>query len=138
MFPAQSPKAKHVSKPHEQMRHPGEHIQIDVKDVPRRCIADPELLLFQYTAIDEFSRMRFLGAYQERSTYASACFRKEMVSFFRRRNAKVECVQTDNGFEFTNHFSQSKRDKPTLFEATAVSLGRGHKLIRPYAPRHNG
>ena len=82
--------------------------------------------------------MRFLGAYQEQSTYASACFLKEMVAFFRRRNVKVECVQTDNGFEFTNRFSQSKRDMPTLFEATAASLGIHHKLIRPYTPRHNG
>lgn len=51
---------------------------------------------------------------------------------------KIECVQTDNGFEFTNRFSSSKRDIPTLFEATAAELGIRHKLIRPYTPRHNG
>ena len=50
----------------------------------------------------------------------------------------VECVQTDNGFEFTNRFSNSKRDIPTLFESTAAELGIRHKLIRPYTPRHNG
>lgn len=43
-----------------------------------------------------------------------------------------------NGFEFTNRFSNSKRDLPTLFEATARELGIRHKLIRPYTPRHNG
>ena len=42
------------------------------------------------------------------------------------------------GFEFTNRFSNSKRDVPTLFERTAAELGIGHKLIRPYTPRHNG
>ena len=50
----------------------------------------------------------------------------------------MECVQTDNGFEFTNRFSNSKRNLPTLFESTAAQLGIRHKLIRPYTPRHNG
>ena len=50
----------------------------------------------------------------------------------------MECVQTDNGFEFTNRFSNSSRDLPTLFEATAAQLGIRHKLIRPYTPRNNG
>ena len=50
----------------------------------------------------------------------------------------MECVQTDNGFEFTNRFSSSKRDLQTLFERTAAELGIRHKLIRPYTPRHNG
>ncbi len=40
----------------------------------------------------------------------------------------MECVQTDNGFEFTNRFSNSKRDFPTLFETTASQLGIRHKL----------
>ncbi len=50
----------------------------------------------------------------------------------------MECVQTDNGFEFTNRFSSSKRNIQTLFESTAQQLGIRHKLIRPYTPRHNG
>ena len=50
----------------------------------------------------------------------------------------MECVQTDNGSEFTNRFSGSKRDMPTLFERTAAELGIRHKRIRPYTPRHNG
>jgi hypothetical protein len=61
------------------MTYPGERVQIDVKVVPRRCIADPELRLFQYTAIDEYSRLRFLGAYPEQSTYSSSDFLKRAV-----------------------------------------------------------
>ena len=53
-----------------------------------------------------------------------------------RNMHRVECVQTDNGFEFTNRFSNSKRDLQTLFEKTAAELGIRHKLIRPYTPRH--
>ena len=41
-------------------------------------------------------------------------------------------------FEFTNRFSNSKRDIQTLFEKTAAALGVQHKLICPYTPRHNG
>lgn len=47
-------KEPHRSKPYEQMTYPGQRVQVDVKVVLRRCIADPELRLFQYTVIDEF------------------------------------------------------------------------------------
>ena len=47
LFPAEKPKKKYKPKPYEQMTHPGERVQVDVKVVPRRCIADPELRLFQ-------------------------------------------------------------------------------------------
>lgn len=138
MFPAQKPCKTYRPKPYEQMLYPGQRVQIDVKVVPRACIADPELRLFQYTAIDECSRMRCLGAYPEQSTYSSADFLTRTVEWFKRRGVRIECVQTDNGFEFTNRFSPSKRDSQTLFEATAAALGIRHKLIRPYTPRHNG
>ena len=138
LMEAEKPKKKYIPKPYEQMTHPGERVQIDVKVVPRSCLANPTERLFQYTAIDEYSRLRFLGAYPEQSTYSSADFLQKVIVWFKRRGVKVECIQTDNGFEFTNRFSNSKRDIPTLFEATAVKLGIRHKLIRPYTPRHNG
>lgn len=138
MFPAEPKKKVYQPKPYEQMTYPGQRVQIDVKVVPRRCITDPNLRLFQYTAIDEFSRLRFLYAYEEQSTYSSADFLRRVYAWFRRRGVTVECVQTDNGFEFTNRFSNSKRDLQTLFENTANRLGICHKLIRPYTPRHNG
>jgi transposase len=138
MFPKEKPRKKYQPKPYEQMPHPGERVQIDVKVVPRHCIADPELRLFQYTAIDEFSRLRFLAAYPEQNTYSSADFLREAVAWFKRKGVIVECVQTDNGFEFTNLFSPSKKNLKTLFEATAASLNLRHKRIRPYTPRHNG
>ena len=138
MFPQPEPKKSSKPKPYEQMTYPGQRVQVDVKVVPRRCITDPELRLFQYTAIDEFTRLRFLAAYPEHSTYSSADFLKRLVKWYKRRGITVECVQTDNGFEFTNRFSNSKRDLPTLFETTAAQLGIRHKRIRPYTPRHNG
>lgn len=138
MLPSPKEKKKYIPKPYEPMQYPGQRVQIDVKVVPRACIADNELRLFQYTAIDEYSRLRYLGAYEEQSTYSSADFLRKTVAWFKRRGVTVECVQTDNGFEFTNRFANSKRDIPTLFEDTAARLGIHHKLIRPYTPRHNG
>ena len=138
LFPRQEKKLSYKPKPYQQMTCPGQRIQVDVKVVPRRCITDPELRLYQYTAIDEFTRLRFLAAYPEQSTCSSADFLKKLFKWYARRRIRVECVQTDNGFEFTNRFSNSKRNLPTLFESTAAQLGIRHKLIRPYTPRHNG
>ena len=131
-------KNKYVPKPYESMQYPGQRVQIDVKVVPPSCIANPSLKLFQYTAIDEFSRLRFLAGYDEHSTYSSADFLNKTVAFFKRHGFNIECVQTDNGPEFTNRFLTSKKDKLTLFTHTANQLGIKHKLIRPYTPRHNG
>lgn len=50
----------------------------------------------------------------------------------------IECVQTDNGTEFTKRFSASSMDNPTLFRQRLAEHGIRHKQIRPYAPRHNG
>ena len=136
-LPRQPQAAPYKPKPYQQMTYPGERIQIDVKVVPRACCVG-DLKLFQYTAIDEYTRLRYLGAYQEQSTYSSADFLKKAYAFFKKQGFTMECVQTDNGFEFTNRFSNSKRDLQTLFEETATQLGIRHKLIRPYTPRHNG
>lgn len=78
LFPAEKPKNTYKPKPYEQMTYPGQRVQVDVKVVPRKCIADPELRLFQYTAIDEFTRLRFLAAYLEQSTYSSADFLRKL------------------------------------------------------------
>lgn len=130
------PNPKYVPKPYEQMQYPGQRIQIDVKVVPRVCIASKEAgqRYYQYTAIDEYSRWRFVEAFQEQSTYSSAVFLEHLIKAF---PYKIECVQTDNGLEFVNSFN-SKRRKTTLFQDHLESHGITHKLIRPFTPRHNG
>jgi transposase InsO family protein len=135
--PEPAHKPKYIPKPYEQMLYPGQRVQIDVKYVPSSCLVGEAQgqRFYQYTAIDEFSRMRYVEAFNEHSTYSSSAFLSNAARFFR---FPIECVQTDNGFEFTNRFAATKRDLPTLFETTAASLGIRHKLIRPYTPRHNG
>ena len=89
---------------------------------------------FQYIAIDEYSRWRFVEAFEEHSTYSSAQFVEHLVKAF---PISIECIQTDNGSEFTNRFT-SHRDKPTLFQKHLEAHGIKHKVIRPFTPRHNG
>ena len=56
-------------KPYEQMQYPCQRVQIDVKVVPRRCIAGPQRKLYRYTAIDGYSRYRVPGAYEKQSAF---------------------------------------------------------------------
>lgn len=127
---------KYVPKPYEQMRYPGQRIQIDVKYVPASCMSTgvPDKKFYQYTAIDECTRFRYLEGFDEQSQYNSAVFMSHVIKRFKFR---IECVQTDNGFEFTNRFTSDK-GKPTLFDKVLEEEGIEHKLIRPFTPRHNG
>jgi len=140
MFPEKKPKKRYTPKPYEQMSYAGQRVQIDVKHVPAACLVGTLKghRLYQYTAIDEFSRVRYVEGFEEASTYSSAVFLRNAAASFKKKGINIECVQTDNGFEFTNRFSNSKRDLPTLFEAMADKWGIKRRLIRPYTPRHNG
>ena len=90
---------------------------------------------YQYTFIDEYSRFRYLEAFKEKNTYTSTVFLRHVVEKF---PYAIECIQTDNGFEFTNEMGNSKKKPLTLFEKTLAELGIQHKKIRPFTPRHNG
>ena len=131
------PNPKYIPKPYEQMQYPGQRVQIDVKFVPKACIVGQpeETQWYQYTFLDEYSRFRYIEAFEEHSTYSSTVFLRHVVKKF---PFAIECVQTDNGTEFTNRLLPRGNDKPTLFETELARLGIRHKLIRPYTPRHNG
>jgi len=131
------PNPKYTPKPYEQMQYPGQRGQIDVKFVPASCLAGQARghKFYQYTFIDEYSRFRYLEAFEEHSTYSSALFLRHVVQKF---PFAIACIQTDNGFEFTNRLNSNTTDRQTLFEKTLAELGIQHKLIRPFTPRHNG
>ena len=132
------------SRPYEQMSYPGQRIQIDVKHVPRDCISpralmsNPSLKLFQYTAIDEYSRLRFLEGYDEHNTYCSSLFLEQAISFYKAHGIEVECVQVDNGAEFTKRLIAQDDTNISLFELTATKHNVKVKHIKPHTPRHNG
>lgn len=135
--PVNPPNPKYIPKPYEQMTYPGQRVQIDVKFVPSACLVGDasQEKFYQYTFIDEYSRFRYLEAFKEHSTYSSTQFLKHVIEKF---PYAIECVQTDNGFEFTNEMGSSQKKPLTLFEKTLAQLGIRHKKIRPFTPRHNG
>lgn len=138
LVPVKPPNPKYIPKPYEQMMYPGQRVQLDVKHVPVACIVGQAegQKFYQYTAIDEFSRFRYIEAFDECSTYTSAQFLDHMLKAF---PFHVECVQTDNGLEFTKRFAKgSPSPDLTMFEKRLAQYGIRHKLIRPYTPRHNG
>ena len=121
--------------------YPGEKVQVDVKYVPRYCMS-PELQergerYYQYTAIDEYTRIRYTWFTNEQSTYMSSIFARRMVRYF---PFKIKAIQTDNGFEFTNRLSWNAflKKKKTMFEETLEELGIEYKVIKPHTPKQNG
>lgn len=136
---APSKKKEYEPKPYEQMKYPGQRVQVDVKHVPSKSLTkevkEKDGGYYQYTAIDEYTRKRVLWASKEQSTSASA----EFIDVIRKKFPfKVECIQTDNGFEFTNRLNWQGTRKKTLFEKRLEELEIRHKLIKPKTPRHNG
>ena len=126
-----SKKKEYEPKPYEEMKYPGERVQVDVKYVPTKNLTkevkEKDGRYYQYTAIDEYTRKRILWASKEQSTSASTEFIE-----------KIESIQTDNGFEFTNRLNWQGTKKQTMFEKKLEELGIRHKLIKPKTPRHNG
>lgn len=121
--------------------YPGEKVQIDVKYVPTACLTkelqEKGEKFYQYTAIDEFTRIRYTWFTNEHSTYMSSEFAKRVVRYY---PFKIKTIQTDNGFEFTNRLSwnKSSRNQKTMFETTLEKLGIKHRKIKPYTPKENG
>lgn len=121
--------------------YPGERVQVDVKFVPMECLSK-ELRergerYFQYTGIDEYTRLRYIYFCKEHSTFESTIFLNKMIKFF---PFKIKLVQTDNGFEFTNKLSWNafNKNKETLFEKRLKELKIEYHTIQPHTPTQNG
>jgi transposase InsO family protein len=103
-------------------QQPGHRLQVDVKFLER--IPGTRKRLYQFTAIDDCTRIRVLRIYD-------TCNQKTAVDFFdrvvRRLPFRVHVLQTDNGAEF-----QSK------FHWHVTESGVRHVYIKPRTPRLNG
>ena len=77
------------------LRDTGEKVQIDVKVVPDYCIRGKlrryEKRLYQWTAIDECTRIRYLYIFEEHTPENSVIFLKKFLKWF---PFEVECIQT--------------------------------------------
>ena len=116
---------------------PGEKVQIDVKEVPYHCLRGAlkrdEKHLYQWTAIDECTRMRFVYGFEEHTPENSVRFLLMVIKAF---PFKIKTIQTDNGTEFTYKYISDKNVCP--FDKALQKLGIKHKLIPPRTPWHNG
>ena len=66
-------------------------------------------------SITQKRMFRQIEAFEEHNTYTSTVLLEHMLKFF---PFKVECVQTDNDFEFTKKFVSNKKNKLSMFEKT--------------------
>ncbi|MBQ3409455.1 MAG: transposase family protein [Clostridia bacterium] len=107
------------------MTYPGQRVQVDVKYVPMKCMTkelkEQGERYYQYTAIDEYTRLRVLWFAKEHSTYESSKFVEVILKKF---PFKVEEIQTDNGFEFTNRLSYNTSYKWLKFKNHVIGIFR--------------
>lgn len=101
---------------------PGHRLQMDVKFLER--IPGTKKRLYQFTAIDDCTRIRVLKVYDACNQPTAINFVDEVVH---RLPFRVQLVQTDNGAEFGSKFSWHLED-----------LDIRHVRIRPRTPRLNG
>jgi len=119
-----------------QMLYPGQRVKVDTKYMPKiRLWNRPEPYKeYQYTAIDDCTRLRFVWVYQELCPANSVDFAQRMLKFF---PFPIEEVQTDHGTEFTYIFVPWVK-KPHPFEEFLKGKGIRHKLIPIATPKQNG
>jgi len=100
---------------------PGHRLQVDVKLLER--IPGTRKRLYQFTAIDDCTRIRVLKIYD-------ACNQRTAIQFIdevlRRLPFRVHVVQTDNGAEFQSQFHWHLQERDIR-----------HAYIRPRTPRLN-
>ena len=130
-------KKKRTTRKYPEVLVPGEKVQIDVKEVPYNCLRGKALRegkhLYQWTAIDECTRMRFVYGFEEHTPENSVKFLAMLVKAF---PFKIQTIQTDNGTEFTYKYISEERICP--FDKALAKLNIGHQLIPPRTPWHNG
>ena len=130
-------KAKLHKRRYPELSVPGEKVQIDVKEVPYCCLRGDLVRnnkhLYQWTAIDECTRIRFVYGFEEHTPENSVKFLRMLVKVF---PFKIQTIQTDNGTEFTYKYISDTEECP--FDTELYRLGIQHKLIPPRTPWHNG
>lgn len=105
-------------------RVPGHHIQIDVKFLFFKDNLGNKIKRFQYTAIDDCTRIRALKIFEKHTQNNAIKFLDYVIDKFPFR---IKTVRTDNGHEFQNKFN-----------AHVCDMGLQHVYIRPATPRLNG
>lgn len=123
LLPSSQRYKKHVDRwKRYEKPQPGHRIQVDVKFLER--IKDTRQRYYQFTAIDDCTRLRVLRIYDKNNQLSAIKFIDYVLS---RLPFHAEVIQTDNGSEFQAQFHWHILDK-----------GIKHVYIRPRTPRLNG
>ena len=101
---------------------PGHRIQVDVKFI--EPLAGSRKEHYQYTAIDDCTRLRVLRIYPRNNQKTAIQFLDYVLE---KLPFEVQTIQTDNGAEFQGSFHWHVLDR-----------GIGHVYIKPATPRLNG
>ncbi len=105
-------------------QEPGHHIQVDVKFLTFKDSENKNIKRYQYTAIDDATRIRALKIYDRHTQNNAIRFIDYVIDRFPFR---IKTVRTDNGHEFQANFHWHLLD-----------LGLDHVYIKPRSPRLNG
>ncbi len=103
---------------------PGHHIQVDVKFLSFKDTSGKKVRRFQYTAVDDATRIRALKICKRHNQATAMEFINYVVDKFPFR---IHTVRTDNGHEFQAKFHWHVED-----------LGISHVYIKPRSPNLNG
>lgn len=103
---------------------PGHHIQMDVKFLTFEGKNGQKVRRFQYTAIDDATRVRALKIYERHTQKNAIDFVDYVIEKFPFR---IKEIRTDNGHEFQAKFHWHVEDK-----------GIRHAYIKPASPQLNG
>jgi transposase InsO family protein len=103
---------------------PGHHVQVDVKFLDFKDQSGEKVRRFQYTAIDDATRIRALKIYEKHTQANAIDFVNYVVEKFPFR---ISTIRTDNGHEFQAQFHWHVTD-----------LGMVHSYIKVRTPRLNG
>lgn len=124
-------------KRYPELLFPGEKVQIDVKEVPYACLRGALRWdgkhMYQWTAIDECTRIRFVYGFEEHTPENTVKFLMFLIKAFPFR---IRTIQTDNGTEFTYKFISDTEKSP--MDKYLEKHGITHILIPPRTPWHNG
>lgn len=112
--------------------YPGQRVQMDIKYVPSE-VSPIGRRYYQYTVTDECTRMRYLAWHDSIWTQRVVETLQEAQRFF---GFRLDCVQTDNGIEFTFDYTaqltaRNKEPKEHPLDVYCREIKIRHKLIPP-------
>lgn len=116
---------------------PGQRFQMDVKYLPFKIKGKQ---YYQYTVIDECSRLRYLEIHEALWTLTTVDVLKRAQAYF---SFPVRCVQTDNGTEFTFRYTaelqaKNKEAKEHPLDRYCRTQKIEHRCIPPGEKELNG